>query len=282
MNWGATGVTVRFGRRTALKEVTFHAVQGEVRCVVGGDGAGKTTLLRAIAGALRPDAGEVVRPRAEEIGYMPASSGVYPDLSVDENLSFVAAAYGLPHEALMERSGDLLGRMGLDRARARLGSELSGGMRQKLGVLMAMLHRPRLLILDEPTTGVDPVSRSDLWWLIARAAAEGAAVALATSYLDEAERAAELLVLEGGRPVAVGTPDAITAAMPGTLALAERRPVGDAALRSWRRGRTWRVWQPQGEGETPGYAIRPDLQDAVTAAILRGDLEDAAQGGVGR
>ena len=279
MTWGVRDVRVRFGERVALDRVSLEALPGQVTGVVGGDGAGKTTLLRALVGALRADGGEVVRPEAERIGYLASSSGIYPDLTVDENLVFAAVVYGIPRNEIDARAGEYLERAGLGSARARLAGNLSGGMRQKLGVIRSMIHRPDLLVLDEPTTGVDPVSRADLWWLIARATAEGAAVVLSTAYLDEAERASSLLVLHEGRALASGTAAEIQAAVPGELQFAPRRPSGDAAARAWRRGRTWRVWSPP-EVATPaeGRRIEPDLQDAVTMAALSVELHvpDAA------
>jgi ABC-2 type transport system ATP-binding protein len=181
---------------------------------------------------------------------------VYPDLTVAENLAFRAAAYGLAGPAAREQAQEYLDRAGLAAARDRLGGELSGGMRQKLGMIMAMVHRPQLLVLDEPTTGVDPVSRSDLWWLIARAAAGGAAVVLATTYLDEAERSAAVLALDGGRELAQGTPEEIIAALPGTLRAVDARPDGQDSRRAWRRGGQWRVWDPPAADHP---ASSPDL-----------------------
>jgi len=280
MSWGLVGVTVRFGRTPALQSVDLELPAGEVRVVVGGDGAGKTTLLKAAAGALHPESGEVSRPAATRVGYLPASSGVYPDLSVAENLQFAAAAYGVAGEALRARRGMLLARAGLDRVERRLGSELSGGMRQKLGVIRAMLHRPDLLVLDEPTTGVDPMSRRDLWWLIAHAAAEGTAVLIATTYLDEAERASKLLLLDHGRALAAGTAEEVVQAMPGRLWTGDAKPADDAAGRAWRRGRRWRLWSPDGDAAPPqGWqAAAPDLQDAVTALLLGGELRPVEGG----
>ncbi len=270
--WGSQAASVWFGKKLALDRVSFHAAPGQVTAVVGGDGAGRTTLLRCLAGALTPRSGQVRRPDRPRIGYLPASSGIYPDLSVAENLAFRAAAYQMSPAAARERSGQLLERAGLAAASGRLAGQLSGGMRQKLGVIAAMLHQPSLLVLDEPTTGVDPVSRADLWWLIARAAADGAAVVLATSYLDEAERASSVLALDAGRELAQGTPAQIVAAMPGTLRASDAPPPGAARRRAWRRGGRWRIWDPDGRpGAAAGAGLAastPDLQDAVTVAIL--------------
>ena len=274
-NWGTEDVSVRYGSTMALEHVWFRAEPGQVSAVVGGDGAGRTTLLRCLAGALAPTSGRVRRPAPMATGYLSAGSGTYPDLSVAENLAFRAAAYRIPPETARQRGAELLARAGLDQVTGRLAGQLSGGMRQKLGVIAAMLHRPDLLVLDEPTTGVDPVSRADLWLLIARAAAGGAAVVLATSYLDEAERAHHVLALDAGSELASGTADQIVAAMRGTLTVADTRPAGEAGRRAWRRAGRWRVWNPgmaPGDGGRAGGAVRPDLQDAVTVAALAREL----------
>jgi ABC-2 type transport system ATP-binding protein len=268
--WGTEEASVQYGHRLALDRVSFRAEPGQVSAVVGGDGAGRTTLLRCLAGALAPSSGQVRRPAPDRIGYLSAGTGTYPDLSVTENLAFRASVYRLPAAEARERSAELLDRSGLTGAAGRLAGQLSGGMRQKLGVIAAMLPRPDLLVLDEPTTGVDPVSRADLWWLIARAAADGAAVVLATSYLDEAERALDVLVLDAGSELASGTPDQIVAAMPGSLAVSDVRPDGEAGRRAWRRAGRWRVWDP--DGAPPGQPVEPDLQDAVTVAELAREL----------
>ena len=288
--WGLHEVSVWHGDTAALDQVSLVAAAGQVTAVVGGDGAGKTTLLRCLAGAQAPGAGRVSRPDVHRIGYLPASSGLYPDLTVTENLSFRAAAYGLTAARAREQVAEYLDRAGLTAARDRLAGQLSGGMRQKLGMIAAMVHRPQLLVLDEPSTGVDPVSRSDLWWLIARAAAAGSAVVLSTSYLDEAERAGLVLALDAGRELATGTPDEIVAAIPGTLRAVPERPAGQDRRRAWRRGGRWRVWDPPGLSAAPGEpgtpgrgtlrpdvpegdVIRPDLQDAVTVAALARELQ---------
>ncbi|HTZ94170.1 MAG TPA: ATP-binding cassette domain-containing protein [Streptosporangiaceae bacterium] len=266
--WGASAVRLSYDGTRALDNVSVAVVPGQVTAVVGGDGAGKTSLLRCLAGVLRPDAGEIRSPGKSRIGFLPASSGIYPDLTVAENLAFRASSYGLPPGTAAQRTADLTEQAGLAAARDRLAANLSGGMRQKLGVIAALLHRPELLILDEPSTGVDPVSRSGLWWLIASAAADGAAVILSTTYLDDAQRAAEVLVLDAGRTLAYGTPEQIVTGMPGSVRAVTERPAGPAAARAWRRGSDWRVWTPATATAEPGVAVDPDLQDAVIAAAL--------------
>jgi ABC-type multidrug transport system ATPase subunit len=281
--WGTEDVSVRFGSTLALDHVWFRAEPGQVSAVVGGDGAGRTTLLRCLAGALAPASGRVRQPGPLATGYQSAGSGTYPDLSVAENLAFRAAAYRVPPETARQRTAELLARAGLDKVTGRLAGQLSGGMRQKLGVIAAMVHRPDLLVLDEPTTGVDPVSRAGLWLLITRAAADGAAVVIATSYLDEAERARHVLVLDAGSELASGTADQIVAAMRGTLTVTGTRPAGEAGRRAWRREGRWRVWHPDpAPSAGDGGAVRPDLQDAVTVAALARELARAGAEGESR
>lgn len=274
IGWGTEAVSVSFGERRALDQVSVDVPPAQVTAVVGGDGAGKTTLLRCVAGGLAVTAGLVRRPSAQHIGYLPPSAGVYDDLSVAENLAFRSAVFGLTDAAAGRRVGEYLERTGLAAARDRLAGQLSGGMRRKLGVVAAMLPEPELLVLDEPTTGVDPVSRADLWWLIARAAAGGAAVLMSTTYLDEAARAAHVLVLDAGRTLASGTPAEIVRSVPGTIAVVSARPDDPGERRrAWRRAGTWRVWHP------PGFPapepVPPDLQDAVCVAALRAELASA-------
>jgi ABC-2 type transport system ATP-binding protein len=259
MTWGVEHLTVSFGDdRPALDGVSLQARPGEVAAVVGGDGAGKTTLLRVLAGVPIPHTGRVVRPEARRIGFMPSTSGALSDLTVGENLEFVAGAHRLDAG---ERAGLLLERAGLAPFRRRLARDLSGGMRQKLGVIMAMLPAPDLLILDEPTTGVDPVSRSEVWRLIGSAAAGGAAVVVATAYLDEAERTTTLLVLHEGRSLLAGTPEEVVAATPG--AVVDTAEPTDRE-RAWPRGARWRQWLPEGSAD----AAPADLEDAVIVAML--------------
>jgi ABC-2 type transport system ATP-binding protein len=274
MTWGLDHITVRWGSRLALEDVSIEVRPSAVTAVVGGDGAGKSTALRALVGLAKPVSGRVSRPAEERVGYLPASSGVYPDLTVDENLAFAGAAYGLGRGEVARRRGPLLERTDLAEARDRLGGRLSGGMRQKLGVAMALLHGPDLLVLDEPTTGIDPVSRAELWRLIGSSAAGGAAVVLATSYLDEAERAGEVVVLDRGRILVAGTPGDVLESVPGGVVETDRRP--DSTMR-WRRGAAWRMWLPRGGSATGARPISPDLEDAVVvAALARAEAEEVA------
>jgi ABC-type multidrug transport system ATPase subunit len=208
--------------------VSLDAEPGAVTAVVGGDGAGKSTLLRALAGLVRPSSGVVRRPPRTGLGYLSSPVGVYHDLTVDENLAFAAVGYGVRGAVLDERRERLLDDAGLTAARSRLAGRLSGGMRQKLAFAMAMVHTPDLLVLDEPTTGVDPVSRLEFWRLLTAGAGAGAAVVFSTTYLDEAARASRVLVLDDGRAVAAGAPAEVLRDLPRPL---PRRPhdLGDAA-----------------------------------------------------
>jgi ABC-2 type transport system ATP-binding protein len=271
--WGCRGLRVRYGGTVALDDVTFEVAAGSVAAVVGGDGAGKTTLVRALAGTVRPAAGTVRRPDRRRLGYVSAGPGVWADLTVDENLSFAGRAYGLSADQLEVRVGALLERTGLAAARDRLVARLSGGMRQKLALAMAVAHEPELLLLDEPTTGVDPVSRAELWRLLASAAADGAAVVVATTYLDEAERAASVLVLDRGRALLAGTPDEVLAATPGLVVEGPARPDG---VPSWRRGARWRAWSADGSTPPGTSPVSLDLEDAAIVAQLRQDQPRAA------
>jgi ABC-2 type transport system ATP-binding protein len=273
--WGVQDLCVRYGHRRALEGVSLRVPSHEVTVVVGGDGSGKSTLLRTLAGAIRPASGSVDRPPARRIGYVAATSGVYTDLTVDENIIFVARAYGL-QEGLQARAAGLLARAGLSEARDRLAGKLSGGMRQKLAFVLAVLAEPQLLILDEPTTGVDPVSRSEIWRLIADAAARGAAIALSTTYLEEAERAAQVLVLDRGRALLAGPPDEVAAAVPGALFdLPPAHVPAALAPFSWRNGSARRVWVRDGAPLPGAVPVQPRLADAVIVACLQAEASAA-------
>ena len=260
MTWGCDNLSVEFGATPALTGVSVECVSGEVLAIVGGDGAGKSTLLKALAGISGPYRGTLMLPGAGLTGYVPAEGGIYRDLTIDEHLEFLSTVYQLTD--WQERATDLLTRTDLVDFGDRLAGNLSGGQRRKLAAAMALLPRPQLLVLDEVTTGVDPVSRMGLWRLIAGAAAEGAAVVFATSYLDEAERAGTVLLLHNGRTLARGEPAAVVAAMPGTVSDSDQ---SGPAQRSWRRGRRWRDWDPNG---VPTGNDRVSLEDAAIVAEL--------------
>lgn len=266
MIWGVADLTVRFSGVAALSSVSISVASGAVHAVVGGDGAGKTTLLRVLAGIGLNQEGTVRLPPPGGTGYVPPAGGVFADLSLEENMQFVADAYQL--SGWNDRSQRLLERSGIAQFGSRLAGNLSGGQRRKLAGSMALLPKPELLVLDEVTTGVDPVSRMDLWRLIAGAAADGAAVVVATSYLDEAERAAAVLLLHRGRVLASGTPNAIVSGIRGTVV--DREAPKDRS-RAWRKGRQWREWNPEGDdGEVDGMT----LEDAaiVSEMVAEGEV----------
>ena len=275
--WGAEGCTVRFtsarGVVTALSDISLAVPRGQVTAVVGGDGAGKTTLLRVLAGRVIPGSGRVSAPDAHDMGFMPSASGVWRELTVDENLEFVGRAYGVRGARLAARRRTLLERADLLDAADRLSGRLSGGMRQKLGFCLAMIHEPELLILDEPSTGVDPVSRVELWRMIAETAATGRAVVMSTTYLDEAERVASVLVLDGGCALYAGDPRNIGSAVPGCVVRgAAAVAAGQAA---WRRGPETHAWFAAEVPAGSEGVADPDMEDAVIALTLAHDARAA-------
>jgi ABC-2 type transport system ATP-binding protein len=272
--WGVHDLTVRYGGTIALEGIDLEVRPGEVVAVIGGDGAGKTTLLRTLVGTVHPATGTVRAPARAHLGFMPSTAGTWAELTVDENLDFAADAYQVHGAQLETRRAELMAGTGLGPARRRTAARLSGGMRQKLAFAMATVHRPELLVLDEPTTGVDPVSRVELWRMISAAAAAGTAVVMSTTYLGEAERAARVLVLADGRPLLSGPPSQVAASAPGTVV---QPATGLPAEHTWGRGHTRHGWLPVDQPVPPGCtAIAPDLEDAVIAATLA-RLDLAAQ-----
>lgn len=205
----AEGVVKTFGRTRALDGVDLAVPQGQLWGVVGADGAGKTTLLRCIAGLLQVDAGRVVPGREGQslLGFSQQGFHLYADLTVQENVSFIGRLYGLDRSTLRTSADELLGFAGLSERRQSLAGSLSGGMKQKLTLVCSLLHRPPVLLLDEPTTGVDPLSRLEFWGLVEQLHARGTTVLLASSYFDEVERCDRVVYLDAGRVVAAGMPD---------------------------------------------------------------------------
>jgi len=218
-----TDVVKRYGTRTAVDGVTLDVRPGEMFGLIGPDGAGKTTTLRLVCGLLRADAGSVrllgVDPARDRtvatsaIGYLSQRFSLYGDLSIDENIEFFARVHGV--RDFGERRTRLLRLTGLEPFRGRLAARLSGGMKQKLALACTLVHEPRVLVLDEPTTGVDPVSRREFWKLLAEFLASGLTILLATPYLDEAERCDRVALLNAGRVLALDVPARLQQGVPG-------------------------------------------------------------------
>jgi ABC-2 type transport system ATP-binding protein len=234
------GLTRRFGALTAVDGIAFTVGRGELFGLVGPDGAGKTTTLRILAGVLRPDAGDAwlegvsVAREPERVkhglAYMPQRFGLYTDLTVIENLQFYADVYRVPRAGRAARLERLFRFSGLEPFQRRLAGQLSGGMRQKLGLMCALVHEPAILLLDEPTFGVDPVSRRDLWLIVHEMVAHGTTVVVSTAYMDEAERFDRLAMLHRGRIVALDTPQGLQDAEAGRVLLVEVDRVREARV----------------------------------------------------
>ena len=220
-------LTRHFGARVAVDALSFTVAPGELFGLVGPDGAGKTTTLRMLAAVLRPTAGDalvlghsIVRaPEAVklELAYMSQRFGLYADLTVRENLDFYADLYRVPRAERPARLERLFAFSGLGPFQGRLAGQLSGGMKQKLGLSCALIHKPRVLLLDEPTFGVDPVSRRQLWLIVHEMVAQGTTVVVSTSYMDEAERMDRVALLHQGRIVALDSPERVQGRLAGAV-----------------------------------------------------------------
>jgi ABC-2 type transport system ATP-binding protein len=286
------GLTRRFGPpgdatlRPAVDGLSFRVERGELFGLVGPDGAGKTTTLRMLAGVLEPTGGDAevdgvsVRRRPEEVkrhlAYMSQRFGLYTDLTVAENLAFYADLYSVPRGELQSRLARLYDFSGLAPFQRRLAGQLSGGMKQKLGLSCALVHEPALLLLDEPTFGVDPVSRRELWRIVHERVAEGVTAVVSTAYLDEAERFDRVALLHQGRLLALDTPAALQRSLPERVLEAR---VGDprqaAALLRQRR----LVRRATAYGARLHLAVDPAVEGAeamVTEALREGGIDVAA------
>jgi ABC-2 type transport system ATP-binding protein len=212
-------LTRRFGDLAAVDGLSFEVARGELFGVVGPDGSGKTTTLRMLAGVLRPTAGDaivagisVVREAEgvkHRIAYMSQRFGLYGDLTVRENIEFYAELYQVPRAERAPRLKRLYEFSNLGSFADRLAAKLSGGMKQKLSLCCALIHEPEVMLLDEPTFGVDPISRRDLWLIVHEMVARGMTAIVSTSYLDEAERCDRVAMLQGGRIAALDRPAAL-------------------------------------------------------------------------
>jgi ABC-2 type transport system ATP-binding protein len=221
------GLTRRFGPLVAVDAVSFSVAPGELFGLVGPDGAGKTTTLRMLAGVLRPSGGDAViqgvsvardpEGMKHRVAYMPQRFGLYGDLTVTENLTFYADIYQVPRADRKNRFDRLFHFSNLGPFRDRLAGQLSGGMKQKLALSCALVHQPEVLLLDEPTFGVDPVSRRDLWLIVHDMVAEGVTAVVSTAYMDEAERFDRVALLDRGHILALDTPTVLQEGLSGTV-----------------------------------------------------------------
>jgi len=223
----ARSLVKRFPGVVAVKGASFTVQRAELFGFVGPDGAGKTTMFRMLAAVMKPDEGEiriedidaVARPEdmRGRLSYMPQRFGLYEDLTVDENIRFYADVFEVPRKLREERSARLLAASGMENFRDRLAGQLSGGMKQKLGLTCALIHAPNIVLLDEPTTGVDPVSRRDFWRILHGLREQGVTIVISTAYLDEAERCTRLALLHRGEIRYCETPDALRRKLPGQM-----------------------------------------------------------------
>jgi ABC-2 type transport system ATP-binding protein len=220
----ARNLKKRYGSIEALKGVSFEIERGEMFGLIGPDGAGKTTAIRLLCGLLHPDEGEIRmlghdpvadhRAMTASVGYLSQRFSLYGDLSVDENIAFFAEIHGVPDYA--ERRNRLLDMTQLTPFRQRLADKLSGGMKQKLALACTLVHEPDIILLDEPTTGVDPVSRREFWKLLSQFVEQGITILMSTPYLDEAERCHRIALLHEGQVLALDEPGRLRASLPGS------------------------------------------------------------------
>jgi ABC-2 type transport system ATP-binding protein len=219
------GLEKSYGEVRAVDKISFTVDRGAMFGLIGPDGAGKTTTLRSVLGLLPADAGVLTtcglapfqhrRELSEHVGYLPQRFSLYGDLSVDENVAFFARIHGVA--GWRARRDELLEMLRMAPFRDRLADRLSGGMKQKLALACTLIHTPELLVLDEPTTGVDPVSRRDFWRILSRLLRTGLTILLTTPYLDEAERCARVALMDRGRILTSDAPERLRAAWDGAM-----------------------------------------------------------------
>ena len=282
----ARKLTRTFDRTVALRDLTLTIETGQMFALIGPDGAGKTTFFRILTGLLRPTSGEVRMEGYRSFGFVPQRFALYPDLTIDENLTLRARLYGLDGSRATARGRQLLERVGLGRFGARLAGNLSGGMKQKLALVAALLTTPELLLLDEPTTGVDPVSRREFWSMLHELHHDGLTIVVSTPYMDEAEYATRLGFLHEGRLLDTGTRNEIVERYPRPLI--EVRSADRVAVRSRLKdvsdvddislfGTVLHVRGRAGTDRTLIERIRTTLRDLVSPGAInqiRPSLED--------
>jgi len=235
------GVTKRFGETEAVRGVSYAVNPGEMFGLIGPDGAGKTTTIRLLCGLLRPDGGQIRvlgkdpvknhRAITTQVGYFSQKFSLYGDLTIDENIAFFAEIHGVSR--YRDRRNRLLEMMQLTPFRSRLADRLSGGMKQKLALACTLVHEPEIILLDEPTTGVDPVSRREFWRLLSEFLSQGITILMATPYLDEAERCSRVALMSRGRILALDEPTALRAGFPDDIieVLADPQDAAEQVIR---------------------------------------------------
>jgi ABC-2 type transport system ATP-binding protein len=290
-----TSVTKRFGPTAAVQEATYTVARGEMFGLIGPDGAGKTTTIRLLCGLLKADSGQVrvlgkdpVRQHADitaQVGYFSQRFSLYGDLTIDENIAFFAEIHGVRH--YKTRRDRLLEMTQLAPFRRRLADRLSGGMKQKLALACTLVHEPQVVMLDEPTTGVDPVSRREFWRLLSQFLSQGITIFMATPYLDEAERCSRIALMSDGRVLDVDHPARLRERFPDDIieVLAEPQADAERIVRGTPGARDVQLFGerlhlrvPHGAGERAVQQLAEAFsQAAVHAASLRvvpASLED--------
>ena len=265
-------VTKRFGATEAVSGVSYAVDRGEMFGLIGPDGAGKTTTIRLLCGLLKADSGSIrvlgsdpFRQRyaiTTKVGYFSQRFSLYGDLTIDENIAFFAEIHGVAR--YRDRRDRLLDMMQLTPFRGRLADRLSGGMKQKLALACTLVHEPEIILLDEPTTGVDPVSRREFWRLLSEFLSQGITIFMATPYLDEAERCSRVALMSQGRILALDEPNALRAAFPDDLLEMLADPQ-DAAVQVVRRDAA--VLDVQSFGERLHIRVTRGRGDAAAAAL---------------
>ncbi len=282
----AKGLSKRFGDVVAVESMALDVAEGEIFGLIGPDGAGKTTLLRLLATVIPPTAGEAwvlgkdIRREAEavraKIGYMAQRFSLYGDLTVWENLNFFADVHGVGGDERGRRLERLLAFARLEEFRHRRSQQLSGGMQKKLALACALVHQPRLLILDEPTTGVDPISRREFWDILTDLHVEAVTILVSTPYMDEAERCSSVGFMYGGSLMVRDTPEHIVGMVPNTLLVAHLLPTASGRLPIREAQNVVKVLPGILEAQVYGDKLHLFVKDAGMALpVIRGALQQA-------
>ena len=307
-----TNVSKSYGQSRALNGLTLEIARGEMFGLIGPDGAGKTTAIRLICGLLHPDGGSLrvldldpVKQHhalTHKVGYLSQRFSLYGDLTIDENIQFFAEIHGVTD--FKTRRDHLLEMTQLTRFRDRLADKLSGGMKQKLALACTLVHQPEVVLLDEPTTGVDPVSRREFWKLLSHFLESGITILMTTPYLDEAERCHRVALVHDGRTLALDTPAALRTSLPGIWVEAfpgDARAVRDKVRAAGHAhvevfGERLHVWVPDAADEAAawrslealaakagvprieGRVITPSLEDVFIARLA--EIDAATPAGV--